>query len=315
LTAKTTLPTRHDAGHEGAMPPRPVFMTGASGFVGSHVLAAIKGHPVHALVRSVKTRLPGGVEPVPGDVTELESLTGVVPAGAVVLHLVGIIVESEGQTFDTVIRRGTENLLASAIASGASHFVFISAIGARDDTTLPYLHAKYHAEEAVRASGMPYTIIRPSIVFGEGDGFVNTLAGLVRSFPVIPVAGDGESRFQPVAIGDLAAACAAIIDDPPMFANRTLEFGGSDTFSYNDIIGLIRQELDSRKPVVHLPVGLVRTVVKLSAPLPPLLRPPVTNDQLNMLRIDNTTSTGDLESVLGRRPLSLQGNLAYLRHS
>jgi NADH dehydrogenase len=316
LMQETIAETTPDSTRAGALigdPVQPVFVTGASGFVGRHALGAFQGRKVFGLVRSARSRLPEGVEPVVGDVADRESLRDAVPAGAIVVHLVAIIEESGEATFDSVIRQGTENILEAAVHGGASHFVYISALGARNDPTLPYMMAKHQAEEAVRLSGLPFTILRPSIVFGEGDGFVNKLAGLVRSFPVVPVAGDGEARFQPVAVEDIAEALGAIVRDPASFSGRILEIGGGEIYTYDEIIGLIRTELGSSKPVVHLPVELVRLVVRLTGWMPKMLRPPVTNEQLNMLRIDNTTLSDDLTGLLGHAPMALRGNLGYLR--
>jgi NADH dehydrogenase len=163
----------------------------------------------------------------------------------------------------------------------------------------------------VRSSGLDWTIFRPSIIFGPGDGFISTLAGVVRSFPVTPIAGDGQSRFQPVAVGDVAAAFVRAIDDPETIG-QTYELGGPDVVTYEQLLGLIARQLGKSRPSIHLPVPLVRFAVAISKPLPKRLRPPVTTEQLKMLALDNTTAHSATEQLIGRSPLSLEGNLDYI---
>jgi NADH dehydrogenase len=292
-----------------------IFLTGGTGFVGSHVARALAPNPIRVLVRSPKSRTGEGIEPVVGDVTDPSSLTGAIDDCDVVVHLVGIIEEAKGVTFDGVIRQGTEHIVTEAKRAGVRHFVHMSALGARDDPRLPYMQAKYRSEEIVKASGLPYTIFRPSVIFGPGDGFINALAGVVRKFPIVPVVGDGRTPFQPVAVSDVATAFAAAVNNPDLARNQTIELGGVDELTYEEMIDLIAQELEKKKPKVHVPVSLMKLVVAASASLPRALRPPVTPEQLKMLSLDNRTDPAPLERLIGHEPLSLRGNIGYIRSS
>jgi NADH dehydrogenase len=256
-----------------------------------------------------------GVEPVIGDVTDPASLVDLIDGCEVVVHLVGIIEESGSGTFDSVIRQGTENVVNEAKRAGVRHFVQMSALGAQDNPALAYMQAKMRSEEIVKSSGLTYTIIRPSVIFGEGDGFINALAGVVKAFPVIPVVGNGQTLFQPVAVSDVASAFAAVVNDPELAHNQTIELGGSDELTYEEMIDLIALELEKKKPKVHVPVGLMKLILKLSSPLPKALRPPVTSEQLKMLALDNSTDPAPLQRLIGREPLSLRGNIGYIRAS
>src|SRR5690606_5813108 len=138
-------------------------------------------------------------------------------------------------TFDRVIRQGTENVLAEAQQAGVGRFVYVSALGARNDPRFPYLHAKYQAETAVIGAGIPWTIFRPSVIFGPDDKFINTLANLVRRAPVIPVVGDGTAKFQPIAVQQVAAAIKKALDDPATIG-QTYELGGGTTYTYEQMI-------------------------------------------------------------------------------
>lgn len=291
-----------------------VLVTGGTGFVGSNIRAALGDRPVRLLVRDAgkaeRLRRPG-VELVEGDVTRPESLRGAMDGCDAVIHLVGIIEESGDSTFDRIIHQGTVNVVAEASRVGLPHLLHMSALGATDDPAFPYHQAKFRAEQAVRASGVPFTIFRPSVVFGPGDGFINPLAGLVKS-PVTPVVGDGQSRFMPVAVEEVAEAFVSSIGRADRLG-QTYELGGGEVYTFMGMLDAIGAELGTRHPRVHIPVPLISLVVRLAAPLPKALRPPVTTEQLRMLRIDNTTDHNGMPTLLGRPPRALADGLGYLR--
>jgi NADH dehydrogenase len=187
----------------------------------------------------------------------------------------------------------------------------MSAMGARPDPEFPYLNAKHAAEEAVIASGIPYTIFRPSVIFGPGDEFITTLAKLVAKAPVIPVVGAGTSKFQPVAARDVADAFVAAIDDPAA-ENQIYELGGPDTLSYEQLLDVIAKRLNKSKRKVHLPIGVMKAAVAASRPLPEQLKPPVTSEQLKMLALDNCTDHSSTAQLINRAPASLRDNIDYI---
>lgn len=295
------------------MPDRgTVFMTGGTGFVGTAIQKALKGHPQRILVRSgdVGPRNPAAAY-VSGDVTDAASLAGTMDGCCTVIHLVAIIEEHGDATFDRVIRQGTEHVVAEAKRAGIEHFILMSAMGARNDPRYPYFFAKYRSEETVKASGLPWTIFRPSIIFGPGDGFFNKLADLVRSSPLVPIAGNGQSLFQPVSVDEVARSCSWAVGHNESFG-QTYELGGPDILTYDEIIDLIQKQLGTSKRTVHLPSWLVRGVVTASSPLPKKLRPPVTIDQLKMLDIDNCTDRSATADLAGRPLLRVRNGIDYL---
>ncbi len=289
-----------------------VFLAGGTGFVGTAVQKALAYHPLTLLVRKgdLGPRNPNATY-VTGDVTDPESLAGTMAGCSTVIHLVAIIEEDGDATFDRVIRQGTANVVAEARRAGVEHVILMSALGVRDDPRYRYFLAKYRAEEAVKQSGLPWTIFRPSIVFGPGDGFINQLADLVRIAPVVPIAGDGQSLFQPVSVQEVAAAFAWAVDHPESIG-QTYDLGGPDILTYDEVIALVQRQLGTSKRTLHLPVGLVRAVVTLSSPLPKKLRPPVTKEQLKMLDIDNCTDHSATADLAGRPQLRLQNGIGYL---
>jgi NADH dehydrogenase len=246
-------------------------------------------------------------------VTDAVTLDGVCDGIDTLVHLVAIIEEQGGATFDTVIRQGSENIFREAQRAGVRHVIYVSALGAQDNPRFQYHQAKWRAEQALMQSGLPHTILRPSIIFGPGDGFLSLLAGVIRAFPLTPIIGDGKALFQPVNIRDIAEIVARLVDEPNVAPSEPMEIGGPDVFTFEELIGLIREELGIQRPKVHVPVPLMRTVVTLSGPLPKAIRPPVTMEQLKMLQLDNSTPNSWTERLLGRPATPLRGSLGYLR--
>ena len=291
-----------------------VFVTGATGFVGGNLRAALGGRPLRLLVRDRARSAhlaSADVELAEGDVTRPESLHRAMDGCDAAINLVAIIAEEGGATFDGVIRQGTVNVLAEAQRAGVRRFLQMSAMGARNDSRFAYMEAKWQSEQAVKAGGIPWTIFRPSVIFGDGDGFINALAGLVRTFPVVPVVGGGTSKFQPVSVKEVAAAFVRALDDPTT-AGQTYELGGPDVFTYEQLLDTIAAKLGKKKPKVHVPVGLMMPIVKLSQPLPKALRPPVTIEQLKMLALDNCSDDSATAELIGRPPLRLIDGIDYI---
>ena len=213
-------------------PMATVLVTGGTGFVGRSVVAALlrRGHQVRCLVRSGSAhRLADqpGATAVPGDVTDPGSLPAALAGSEVLVHLVGIIRERPGHgvTFDRLHTDATRNVAAAARGSDIRRVIHMSALGTQSEARSRYHQTKWAAEQALRESGLDWTIFRPSVIFGPGDGFVSLLARLVRWFPVVPVIGDGRNRFQPVAVGDVAESFARAVERPRT-AGAVFEVGG-----------------------------------------------------------------------------------------
>jgi NADH dehydrogenase len=299
-------------------PARPVggrvFITGGTGFVGRNILRALGDRPTRILAhtRDAAARLDGtDTEVVTGDVTDGASLRGAMDGCEAVIHLVAIISEEGSRTFDQVIRQGTVNVVAEAQRAGVRRFLHMSALGTRDDPRFGYFEAKWQAEQAVQQSVIPWTIFRPSVIFGPGDEFINTLADLVRRAPVLPVVGSGQSKFQPIAVSEVAAAFVRALDDPST-AYQIYELGGGKTYTYEQMLDVIAARLGRSRRKVHIPVPLMKGIVALASPLPKSLRPPVTREQLKMLAIDNATDRSATATLIGREPLRLEDGIDYI---
>jgi len=291
-----------------------IFVTGATGFVGRHVVPRLveSGHVVRILARGPVRQhlLPEGVEVSQTSLTDQKGLEAALSGVDAVVHLVAIIRERGEATFDTVNHLGTASLAKAALSAGVSRFVLMGAIGAVDDPRFPYLQSKWRGEQALIQSGVPYTILRGSIIFGEGDEFLNTLGGLVRVFPLVPVIGSGNVRFQAIHVDDVAHSIARTLELDET-KNRTIEIGGPAHITYDGILDAIAETYGCRRWKLHLPIGLMRPVVKLMEKLLP--HPPATSQQLNMLEFDNIAETGAVSREFGFSPRPLAGNIDYIR--
>ena len=192
-------------------------------------------------------RLSDGVEVAHGSVQDPASLAEAMAGVDAVVHLVGIIRERRpSTTFAAVNHGGTRNVAEAARAAGVKHVVYVSALGARDDAGYPYARSKWQGEQEVMGSGVPYTILRPSILFGEGDEFFNTLAALVKMLPLVPVAGSGANRFQPIAADDVAR-CVATAVLQEAYHGRVIEVGGPRHYTYRELLRVVANVLGVRQ--------------------------------------------------------------------
>jgi NADH dehydrogenase len=290
-----------------------VAITGGTGFVGSNTARSLlaAGHDVVLISRGSRRVAPReGLRAVRADVTTGKGLDEGLAGCDAIVHLTAIIREKGKQTFDAVIRRGTENVVAAASSGSIDHLLYVSAIGADPDPAFPYHYAKWMAEQAVRAGDVPYTILRPSLVFGPGDGFFTTLSSLVRySVPVIPIAGDGGSLFQPISIDDLVRCITLTLERGP--AMRVIEIGGPEQLSYEGIVDVIHDAIGAGMRIkVHVPVAaLLPAAAVMDKVLP---NPPVTPAQLRMLARHNITRIDSVRNAFGFTPRPFTVNAGYL---
>lgn len=308
-----------------------VLLTGAGGFVASHLIPELvgRGKKVRALVHSPRRAYileSQGCETVVGDIRDRAGLKDALADSQAVIHLVGILREKKGLTFKKVVTEGTGNIVAVAQDQGAK-VIFNSALNSDPKAALPYLKTKGEAEELVRASGLPYTILRCSYIYGPGGGFVNLLANMVN-FPVIPVFGSGEERSQPVYVKDVAYCLAAAVDNEAS-DGMTMDMVGPDVVSYNGLLEIVAKKRKRAPRLLHLPMNVSRALVRigetgavsrLGAPVVKRLFkdfigvtgeelvtvPMVTSDELRLLQLDLRGDTDTVRSVFGREltPLS-----------
>lgn len=285
-----------------------VFVTGATGFVGSEVVRQLRerGHAIRILVRDPQSHrvrdwaARAGAEARRGDVTDRQSLDGALDGIDAVIHLVGIISEVGRMTFETVHTLGTQNLLSAAVEAKVPRWLHMSALGTRPDAVSRYHATKWAAEQAVRQSGLSYTIFRPSLIFGPEDHFVNLFAGMSRFSPFLPVIGSGRTRYQPVAVEVVARAFVNALTKTET-VGQTYDLGGPDTLTLPEMLRDILQQCGRRRLLLRIPVGLAWCqATALEWLWPALLRqaPPLNRDQVRMLQEDNTGDASKAEAVL-----------------
>jgi len=223
--------------------------------------------------------------------TDPGSLRAAVEGCEAVVHLVAIRQGREEQ-FRRVMEQGTRDLVAAAQAAGVRRFVLMSALGTSEATKdlVPYYHAKWEAEQSVAGSGLEHVIFRPSFIFGRDGGILPTFRRLAKVAPVTPVIGSGEQRIQPIWIDDVAAYFAAGLEKPEA-AGRIFELGGPDAVTWNEFWSRFKQALGTRRPTVHVPIGLMRANALLTERLPGNI--PLTRDLLTMLEHGDNVATND----------------------
>ncbi|HVB16414.1 MAG TPA: complex I NDUFA9 subunit family protein [Stellaceae bacterium] len=289
-----------------------VAILGGSGFIGRYVVKRLaeRGdvltvggrHAADAKFLKLKGNV-GQVGLVNLAIDDERRLPAFVANNDTVVNLVGILRESGAQRFDLAHHAAPARLARLAREAGVERFVHMSAIGADARAPSAYARSKAAGEEAVRDAFPTATILRPSVVFGPEDQFFNRLAALATISPIVPLIGGGETRFQPVYVGDVADAVVRVIDDPTT-AGRTYELGGPKVYSLRALTELLLGEIRRKRLLVDLPFGLAAVQARLMSILPD---PPLTPDQVEMLRRDNVVSSGALTlAALGVTPTAVE---------
>ncbi|MEG3088937.1 complex I NDUFA9 subunit family protein [Sphingomonas sp. PB4P5] len=230
------------------------------------------------------------------DVTKPDSVLRAVQGSDAVINLVGIL---KGK-FHAVQADGAGHVARAATIAGVGALVHVSAIGADAASPSAYGQSKAAGEDQVRAAFENATILRPSIVFGREDQFVNRFAGMIASAPVVPVLRSG-AKFQPVYVGDVAAAATRALADPETFGGQTFELGGPDVLTMGALIRWIVQAIGRTPSIVEVP-DMAGALIARAGFLPGA---PITMDQWKMLQSDNIVTGADGLAALGIAPTPL----------
>ena len=292
-----------------------IVITGATGFVGREVVkqARADGHAVRAVVRDPKSKAARalvqmyGAELFHGNVIYAPSLGGSMEGAKCVIHLVGIIHEWKENTFQRSHTDATVNVIDAAKRAGVKRYLHMSALGTRADARSRYHQTKWAAEEAVRKSGLAWTIFRPSVIYGPGDKSITVLSKVVRRAPFVPVLGDGNSKIQPVAV-EVVAKCfvAAIKNDSTV--GKTYDLCGPEAFTWNGLYDKLLAFYRLRKPKLHLPLPVARMQAAVFEKL--LANPPFNRDQLLMVQEDNVGDPKPAEREFGLQEETFEQGLA-----
>jgi len=285
---------------------------GGSGFIGRYVVKrlAARGEVVPVGCRNAEEAKflrtmgdVGQVEPLNVTIDDEVLLPAFLAGSGAVVNCVGILRESGSQTFERVHHIGPARIARFARDAGVERFVHISAIGADPRSPSAYARTKGAGEAALRDAFPTVTILRPSVVFGPEDQFFNRFASMAMISPVLPLIGGGKTRFQPIYVGDVADAVIKCLDDPAT-AGRTYELGGPKIYTFRELLELLLREIRRKRWFIDLPFGLAELQAKLMSILP---NPPITSDQVELLKRDNIVSPGALTlASLGITPTPVE---------
>jgi uncharacterized protein YbjT (DUF2867 family) len=290
-----------------------IILAGGSGFIGRHLCVELldRGHDVTALSRSPDDdALPEGVETAMGDVRAYDSIADAFAGRDAAVNLVALspLFEPSGgnEMHDRVHRQGTEHCVEAAEEGGVDRFLQLSALGADPNGGTHYIRAKGRAETAVRESNLDWTIVRPSVVFGDGGQFVGFTRKLTP--PVLaPLPGGGKTRFQPIYVEDLTVMLADAIEKES-HVGATYELGGPETLSLAEVAQLVREARGGSVHVVPVPMSLAGIGMTIGGLIPGV---PFGPDQYRSLQFDNTTEDNDIDAF-GFAPADLTSLAAYL---
>ncbi len=300
-----------------------VTVFGASGFLGRHVVLALarRGYRIRAAVRrpDLAEHLQplggvGQIMPVQANLRYRWSVDRAVEGADAVVNLVGILYQSGRQSFDAVQGFGPRAIAEAARAAGLNGIVHVSAIGADAASPAAYARTKAAGEAGVLETLPGSIILRPSIVFGPEDDFFNRFAAMARMSPVLPLVGGGVTKFQPVYVGDVAAAVAKAVDGGCK-PGTVYELGGPEVKSFKECLELMLEITRRKRLLLPLPFGAAEMQARVLQLLP---KPLLTVDQVKMLRVDNVVSAaaeaeGRTLAGLGINPSSLAAILpSYL---
>ena len=281
-----------------------VTVFGGTGFIGRQVVRALakQGLRVRAAARQpgrgYRLRMLGDVgqiEVVQANIRDKASIARAVEGAEAVVNLVGILRETGRQRFLAIQGMGARNIAEAARDAGARRLVQISAIGADADGASKYARSKAEGEAAVRDVFPGATIVRPSIVFGPEDDFFNRFGQMASISPALPLIGGGHTKFQPIYVGDLAAAIAQAASSDA-FAGQTYELGGPAVHDFKALLAFVCTETGRKRILVPLPFPIAGLLGMAGDVAGMVIAPPITSDQVELLRTDNVASGPGLEA-------------------
>jgi len=297
---------------------KPVLVTGAAGLVGIHTCRELskKGWQVRALIRDpAKAAMALGQLPVEfrvGDVRDASTLRSSLSGCGAVVHLAAIAIEKKGESYRESNTAATERLISAARAETVQRVIFMSQNGADSRSPYPFLRSKGVAQDSIKTSGLNWTILRPSVIFGPEDQFVNVLGRLIKLTPrVFPLPGGGSARFQPIAVDDVARVIRMSLEKKDT-VHQSYDLGGAVPLTLLQMTERILTAMGTHRKIVPIPVKALRPLVAMAQRLLP--NPPVTPSLLDLLSLDNTVANNALTEHFKVVPIPFAADeLQYLR--
>jgi NADH dehydrogenase len=290
-----------------------ILITGATGYIGRHLVTRLvsQGERPRCLVRDTTraaTNLPADkVELVKGDTTSYNSLPDAVRGVDTIVHAAFMTADrkqSSSNHYHTTNVDGTANLVHAAELAGVKRIIELSGLGTKPDKPGSYMQGRYLAEQILEESGVAWTIIRPSVLFGKDAPFIKGLTELIQSSPVVPLIGGGKTMFQPIYIEDVVTIIVKILQEPEHTSGKIYTIGGPEHYSFSDIFDLLLQATGKHRPKVYAPTPLVAIgAAVMEAVLP---RPPLTKAAMTLFSFDNTTVLNSVERDFAFAPTSFR---------
>jgi uncharacterized protein YbjT (DUF2867 family) len=288
-----------------------ILITGATGYVGRHLVIrlAAQGERPRCLVREMNRAqriLPADkVELVQGATTSPASLDAAVQGVDTIVHAAFLTADrkqSTGNEYEKTNVQGTANLIKAAKKAGVKRIIEISGLGTRPDKPGSYMQGRYLAEKMLKESGLEWTIIQPSVLFGKNAPFIKGLSDLIRTSPIVPLIGGGKIMFQPIYVEDVVTVIIKVLEDPLSTTNKTYTIGGPAYYSFTQIIDALLQAMHQQRMKVPAPTSLVGVGAAVMEALLP--RPPLTKAAMTLFTFDNTTDLHSVERDFGFTPTS-----------
>ena len=287
---------------------------GGSGFLGHHIVRELVTAGSRVRIAARRPVEPEGlassedaVELYTADIRDSGSVAKALEGATAAVNAVSLYAESRhGPTFDEIHVQGARRVARHSREAGIDRLIHVSGVGAGPASPSKYVRARGRGEQRVRESFPEAIVVRPTVLFGPGDDFLAALDRVTR-MPVVPLFGDGSTRLQPVHVADVATAVAGLVMSPAP-EHRTFELGGSEIYSYREIVELVLAERRRRRPVISMPFVAWRTLARSAPALPPA---PLTLDQVYLMQADNLAdeNAGGFAD-LGMEPRSLRGALS-----
>jgi NADH dehydrogenase len=290
-----------------------LLITGATGYIGRHLVSGLveRGEHPRCLVRNVqraKNILPAEkVELVPGDTTQPASLEAAVRGIGTIVHAAFITADHKQSTaneYEKTNVEGTANLIRAAKAAGVQRTVEISGLGTKPDKPGSYMQGRYLAEKMLIDSGLNWTIIRPSVLFGKDAPFIKGLVDLIHTAPVLPLIGGGKTMFQPIYVEDVVSVIIKVLEDPARTNGHIYTIGGPAYYSFSQVFDILLNAMHTNRLKVYAPTPLVGVgAAVMQAVLP---KPPLTTAAMSLFTFDNVTDLNSIERDFGFTPTSFK---------
>ncbi|HTI14854.1 MAG TPA: NAD(P)H-binding protein [Dictyobacter sp.] len=290
-----------------------ILITGATGFIGRHLVERLvaQGERPRCLVRDKEKAalvLPADkVELIQGATTLPASLPEAVKGVDTIVHAAFVTADRKATSptfYEETNVGGTSNLLLAAKAANVKRIIEISGLGTKPDKPGSYMQGRYLAEKMLMDSGLAWTIIRPSMLFGKGSTFLAGLVDLIKTSPVVPLVGGGKILFQPIYVDDVVTVIEKVLADPEQTKGKIFTIGGPDYYSYTQLVDVLMKTLHMNRLKVYAPLPLVALGAAGMETVMP--HPPLTKAAMALFSFDNITDQRSVERVFGFKPLSLQ---------